>query len=355
MRLLRVLATVEAPLSPGSGFAPAPEDQSALAADLRELLTRVADGLAVRCRVDITEDEETVTGTFAGDDLGLLIGRHGQTIDAIQYLASAVVYRKYGDDRKGVVVDASGYRARRRETLEALAVRSAEHAKSTGEPVELEPMSSVERRIVHVRLQDEPGVSTRSGASPTATSSSTRIDAGSSGCSRPRSDRDRDLPRRAGSISTRAGPVRSSSGTRARSWTSAREAAHRDPDRRRCPTATLSCSGDRQVRLPQSIAADFPNVRVVCGRAEEQPVDSFGVAIAKALAPPPVAVNGAFRWYVRAGRRSSGRPVADADAVERGAAGGRGRPTHRCVVPKVEPTPPGFPRRIGIARKRPLA
>jgi spoIIIJ-associated protein len=161
----RVLATVEAPIeasAPAPASRAAPEDQSDLAADLRELLTRVADGLAVRCRVDITEDEETVTGTFAGDDLGLLIGRHGQTIDAIQYLASAVVYRKYGDDRKGVVVDASGYRARRRETLEALAVRSAEHAKSTGEPVELEPMSSVERRIVHVRLQDEPGVSTRS-------------------------------------------------------------------------------------------------------------------------------------------------------------------------------------------------
>jgi spoIIIJ-associated protein len=156
----RVLATVEAPTE--APAAAVPEDQSDLAADLRELLTRIADGLAVRCRVDITEDEETVTGTFAGDDLGLLIGRHGQTIDAIQYLASAVVYRTYGDDRKGVVVDASGYRARRRETLEALAVRSAELAKSTGEPAELEPMSSVERRIVHVRLQDEPGVSTRS-------------------------------------------------------------------------------------------------------------------------------------------------------------------------------------------------
>ena len=159
----RVLATVDAPAeAPAQPSPAAPADQSELAADLRELLTKIAGGLAVRCRVDITEDEETVTGTFAGDDLGLLIGRHGQTIDAIQYLASAVVYRTYGDDRKDVVVDASGYRARRRETLEALAARSAEQARSTGEPVELEPMSSVERRIVHVRLQDEPGVSTRS-------------------------------------------------------------------------------------------------------------------------------------------------------------------------------------------------
>ena len=159
----RVLATVDAPAeSPPRAVPAAPEDQSDLAADLRELLTTIADGLAVRCRVDIAEDDETITGTFAGDDLGLLIGRHGQTIDAIQYLASAVVYRTYGDDRKEVVVDASGYRARRRETLEALAIRSADRARDTGEPVELEPMSSVERRVVHVRLQDEPGVSTRS-------------------------------------------------------------------------------------------------------------------------------------------------------------------------------------------------
>ena len=66
-----------------------------------------------------------MTGTLSGGDLGLLIGRHGQTIDAIQYLANAVAYRAYGDDRKDVVVDAAGYRERRRETLEALAVRSA--------------------------------------------------------------------------------------------------------------------------------------------------------------------------------------------------------------------------------------
>jgi spoIIIJ-associated protein len=103
-----------------------------------------------------------VSGVLMGGDLGLVIGRHGQTIDAIQYLTNAIAYRSYGDDRKDVVVDAAGYRERRRETLEALAVRSADRAKSTGGSVELEPMSSVERRIVHLRLQDEPGVSTRS-------------------------------------------------------------------------------------------------------------------------------------------------------------------------------------------------
>jgi len=157
----RVVASVDAPVVSESAVAAA-ADESELAADLRELLTRITAALDIDCRVEVAEDDEVVTGSLSGDDLGLLIGRHGQTIDAIQYLANAVAYRAYGDDRKSVVVDAAGYRERRRETLEALAMRSAEQAKSTGEPVDLEPMSSIERRIVHLRLQDEPGVSTSS-------------------------------------------------------------------------------------------------------------------------------------------------------------------------------------------------
>ncbi|HEY7691501.1 MAG TPA: RNA-binding cell elongation regulator Jag/EloR [Gaiellaceae bacterium] len=156
----RVTATVDAAAVPAPPTASG--DESTLAADLRDLLGRIVAALGVDCRIDVGEDDETVTASLTGGDLGLLIGRHGQTIDAIQYLASAVAYRTYGDDRKDVVVDAAGYRDRRRETLEALAVRSARRATSTGEPVELEPMSSIERRIVHLRLQDEPGVGTRS-------------------------------------------------------------------------------------------------------------------------------------------------------------------------------------------------
>jgi spoIIIJ-associated protein len=156
----RVTATADAVAV--SSSPPASGEESPLAADLRDLLGRIVAALGVDCRIDVGEDDEAVTASLTGGDLGLLIGRHGQTIDAIQYLASAVAYRTYGDDRKEVVVDAAGYRDRRRETLEALAVRSAQRAASTGEPVELEPMSSIERRIVHLRLQDEPGVSTRS-------------------------------------------------------------------------------------------------------------------------------------------------------------------------------------------------
>ena len=156
----RVIATVQAPEQ-----RPAPvvsSGESPEAADLRGLLSRITDALGVECRVEISEDDETVNGVLSGDDLGLVIGRHGQTIDAVQYLVNAIAYRTYGDGRKEMVVDAAGYRERRRGTLEALALRSADRARSGGEAVELDPMSSVERRIVHLRLQDEPGVSTRS-------------------------------------------------------------------------------------------------------------------------------------------------------------------------------------------------
>lgn len=157
----RVVATADVPASPVERRLRA-ADESELAADVRELLERIAAGIGVRCRVEVAEDDEAVTASLSGDDLGLLIGRHGQTIDAIQYVANALAYRACGDDRKGVVIDAAGYRERRRVTLESLAVSSAERARASGEPVELEPMTSIERRIVHLRLQEFPGVSTRS-------------------------------------------------------------------------------------------------------------------------------------------------------------------------------------------------
>jgi spoIIIJ-associated protein len=107
-----------------------------------------------------TDDELLVTCT--GRDLGMLIGRHGQTIDAIQYLANAVLYRarEEREQRKHVTVDAAGYRARRQATLDALAVRSAERAAAMRQRVELEPMTAVERKIVHERLKDDPEVET---------------------------------------------------------------------------------------------------------------------------------------------------------------------------------------------------
>src|SRR5712691_5176195 len=153
----RVLATVDAGAATAEYL-----DESELAAEERTLVEQIVTGLGVSGRLDMQEDDETITVTCAGPDLGMLIGRHGQTIDAIQYLANAIVYRSHPDDRKEVVIDAAGYRARRRASLEALAVRSAQRAVQIGEPVELEPMTAVERKVVHIRLKEFPGVETSS-------------------------------------------------------------------------------------------------------------------------------------------------------------------------------------------------
>jgi spoIIIJ-associated protein len=155
----RVLAVVD------EAAVPAPRDESAAAAEARTVVERIADGIGVRCRVDVREEDEAIYVTCGGADLGLLIGKHGQTIDAIQYLANAIL-RRGGAEAKEVVVDAAGYRARRRATLETLAVRSAQRSLREGR-VELEPMSAIERKIVHLRLKDFPGVATSSeGAEP---------------------------------------------------------------------------------------------------------------------------------------------------------------------------------------------
>ena len=137
-------------------------DESELAAEARALVTRIVDGIGVTGRIDVDESDELITVSCVGSDLGMLIGRHGQTIDAVQYLANAVMWRRHPEDRKEVVVDAAGYRERRRTALEALALRSADRALSDHEPVELEPMTAVERKVVHLRLKEVDGVETTS-------------------------------------------------------------------------------------------------------------------------------------------------------------------------------------------------
>ena len=154
----RVIATVSA--EPVTRVAR--DDESELAAEARALAERIVDAIGVTGRIDVDEDYERITVSCVGADLGMLIGRHGQTIDAIQYLANAVMYRRHADDRKEVVVDAAGYRARRQSSLEALAVRSAERALALGEEIELEPMTAVERKVVHLRLKEFEGVETTS-------------------------------------------------------------------------------------------------------------------------------------------------------------------------------------------------
>jgi spoIIIJ-associated protein len=157
----RVLASV----ARDDGAAPragTPDPEGPVAARTREVLERIVEGIGVRCRIDLHEEEDTLVATCTGGNLGLLIGKHGQTIDAVQYLVNAAVSRAFPDDRKQVVVDASGYRARREATLAAIAHRSAERAVQFGGRVELEPMTAVERKVVHLALRDHPEVETTS-------------------------------------------------------------------------------------------------------------------------------------------------------------------------------------------------
>jgi spoIIIJ-associated protein len=153
----RVIASVSGPAA-----APvADEEPGSPAARLRELVERVAAGLGCPVAVAIHEDDESLVATLSGPDLGLVIGKHGQTIDAIQYLANAILWRGQ-EERKNVVVDAAGYRDRRRASLEQLADRAAGEASAAGQPVSLEPMSAVERKIVHLHLQEREDVETAS-------------------------------------------------------------------------------------------------------------------------------------------------------------------------------------------------
>jgi spoIIIJ-associated protein len=137
------------------------EEPGSPAARLRELIERISVALGAPVAVGISEDDESIVATLTGPDLGLVIGKHGKTIDAIQYLANAIVWRGY-EERKSVVVDAAGYRDRRRASLEQLADRAAGEASASRKEVSLEPMSAVERKIVHLYLQEREDVETTS-------------------------------------------------------------------------------------------------------------------------------------------------------------------------------------------------
>jgi spoIIIJ-associated protein len=151
----RVVATTVAEAAPRAA---ARTGETAVESHVRGVIERVVGAIGVGARVDVEEREDEVLATCTGGDLGLLIGRHGQTIDSLQYVVNAIAWRTGG---KPVTVDAAGYRERRKVTLEAIALRCAEQA-ARGERVVLDPMTAVERKIVHERLKEYPGVRTSS-------------------------------------------------------------------------------------------------------------------------------------------------------------------------------------------------
>jgi spoIIIJ-associated protein len=128
---------------------------------VRAVVTRVTAGLGLNATVDIDETADEIRATVNGDDLGLLIGKHGQTIDALQHLAWRGAFQGR-EQRKQVVVDAAGYRERRETALKRAADRAVADALSFGRPVELEPMRAPERKVVHQYLSERSEVETHS-------------------------------------------------------------------------------------------------------------------------------------------------------------------------------------------------
>jgi spoIIIJ-associated protein len=129
---------------------------------VRELVEGVLDELDLGGEVKVREDEERIDVEVVGeDDYGLLIGKRGQTIDALQLLCYQAAFRGLRE-RKRVVVDAAGYRERRREVLISRADRAAEQALDDNRTVEMDEMSAQERRVVHEHLKDRSGVETYS-------------------------------------------------------------------------------------------------------------------------------------------------------------------------------------------------
>ncbi len=128
---------------------------------LEDLLEEIAEGLGLDVEVEVEESGGVLTGRLNGEDVGLFIGRHGQTIDAVQHLAQRIVFPE-GPAAVRVVIDANGYRERRTEALRAEADDAAEEALRSGEAVELDPLPPFERRIVHEYLRERGDVETHS-------------------------------------------------------------------------------------------------------------------------------------------------------------------------------------------------
>jgi spoIIIJ-associated protein len=137
------------------------EDDAETIEYIEEILETIAEAAAVEAEVVVEDSGDAIAAEFVGDDLALLIGHHGQTIDAIQHLAYRIAFHGV-DERKPLSVDAAGYRERRAATLHAVADQAAESAVRDGRPVALEAMGAQERKVVHEHLKGRFDVETYS-------------------------------------------------------------------------------------------------------------------------------------------------------------------------------------------------
>lgn len=137
------------------------EEQEEAAEEAKRFLTGVFKGMKMDVQLEKMVSEERILFNLHGEGLGILIGKHGQTLDALQYLTNLAANKNFRH-HYFVLLDVEDYRQRRRQTLESLAHRLADKVKRTGEEIRLEPMSAGDRRMIHLALQSDGAVSTES-------------------------------------------------------------------------------------------------------------------------------------------------------------------------------------------------
>ncbi len=137
------------------------EEQSEAAEEAKNFLSGVFHGMGLDVQMEKMVSEERILFSLHGEGLGILIGKHGQTLDALQYLTNLAANKNFRR-HYFVLLDVEDYRERRKQTLESLAHRLAGKVKRTGEEVRLEPMPAGERRIIHLALQNDKAVTTES-------------------------------------------------------------------------------------------------------------------------------------------------------------------------------------------------
>jgi spoIIIJ-associated protein len=135
------------------------ESEEAIVSEAGTLTQDILNLMGVEATLQITKEKETLHIKIEGDKSGLLIGRRGQNLDALQYLISRILNRK-GPDKTKVILDSGDYRSRREGYLKDLALKMAEKAKQTGKPVVISPLPAHERRIIHLTLEKDKSLKT---------------------------------------------------------------------------------------------------------------------------------------------------------------------------------------------------
>lgn len=126
---------------------------------VREFISRIVEEIGLETSINIINEEEAMQVNITGDDVGILIGRHGETLQAINYICNLVVNKEKEDYRR-IVIDVENYRSKREDKLKEIGKRAASRVVKYKKPLSLEPMSAYERRVIHTELQDHQYVET---------------------------------------------------------------------------------------------------------------------------------------------------------------------------------------------------